>query len=166
MRRIIALSAIVFGLAAVGDAQAQLARQATDERPNIIDVGDPVLISRETLSDEMSLNTDLRDWIRLYGPPDYAEMQEIEIDTPFAPYEVRLYYLKGNVSLAFGRVHIAPSLYDYGVRKFIGRIRQQDLDRLLTARSAPAVNAGQAKAPAAGTWTVETIAGDAKPLPQ
>ena len=84
----------------------------------------------------MSRNSDLRDWVRLYGAPDYAEVQELEIDPPFAPYEVRLYYLKGNSYLAFGRVHVAPTLYDYGVRKYIGHIDPAELDRLLTAEPA------------------------------
>lgn len=162
MGRVGALAALVLGLVALGEAPAQTVRKASDERPNIVDVGDPILISRQALSREMALNTDLRDWVKLYGLPDYAEVQEIEIDTPFAPYEVRLYYLQGNMYLAFGRVHVAPSLYDYGVRKFVSRIRPQDLDRLLTARSEPVVGAGPAAA--AGMWTVETTAVDAKPL--
>ena len=44
----------------------------------------------------------------------------MQIDPPFAPYEVRLYYLRRNAYLAFGRVNVAPNVYDYGVRKYIG----------------------------------------------
>src|SRR5512143_430869 len=134
-------------------------------RPEIREVGDPILISRRTLAAEMARNSDLRDWVRLYGAPDYAEVQELEIDPPFAPYEVRLYYVKGNAYLAFGRVHVAPSLYDYGVRKYIGKIDPSELDRLLTA--APAVD--EAIAPAAypetaPPWIVETAAVEGKPV--
>lgn len=135
MSRAIVVAVGLLGVMVVSESHAQLIRHSSNERPDIVDVGDPMLISRETLSAEMARNSDLRAWVRLYGPPDYAEVQEIEIDTPFAPYEVRLYYLKGNTFLAFGRVHIAPSLYDYGVRKYIGRIRQEDLDRVLTAQA-------------------------------
>jgi hypothetical protein len=89
-------------------------RPAVD-RPEILEVGDPILIPRRSLALEMRRNTDLRDWIHLYGAPDYAEVQEIQIDPPWAPYEVRLYYLKRDAYLALGRVDVAPNIYDYGV---------------------------------------------------
>ena len=94
----------------------------------------PILIPRRSLALEMRRNTDLRDWIHLYGAPDYAEVQEIQIDPPWAPYEVRLYYLKRNAYLAFGRVNVAPNVYDYGVRKYVGPINAAVIDRLLTAQ--------------------------------
>lgn len=136
-------------------------------RPEIRDVGEPILISRRTLSAEMTRNSELRDWVRLYGAPDYAEVQELELDPPFAPYEVRLYYVKGNAYLAFGRVHVAPSLYDYGVRKYIGKIDPAELDRLLTA--APAVDVASAPEVAPETsppWIVETTAVEGRPVTQ
>lgn len=137
-------------------------------RPDIADVGDPILINRKVLALEMKRNSDLRDWVRLYGAPDYAEVQEIEIDPPFAPYEVRLYYIKGNAYLAFGRVHVAPSLYDYGVRKYYGHLTASELDRLLTAQ--PAMPDEVALASSATTQTVppavivETVAVEGKPV--
>ena len=153
-------------LVAVGwTGQARAQGHPAVNRPEIIEVGDPILISKRTLAAEMSRNSDLRDWVRLYGPPDYAEVQELEIDPPFAPYEVRLYYVKGNADLAFGRVHVAPSLYDYGVRKYIGKIDPAELDRLLTA--APAVDEATATAQypeVAPPWIVETTAVEGKPL--
>jgi hypothetical protein len=110
-------------------------RPAVD-RPEILEVGDPILIPRRSLALEMRRNTDLRDWIHLYGAPDYAEVQEIQIDPPWAPYEVRLYYLKRDAYLAFGRVNVAPNIYDYGVRKYVGPINAAEIDRLLTAQPA------------------------------
>lgn len=157
------MMAVLLGLGLAAAARAQ--SHPAVNRPEIMEVGDPILISRRTLAREMTRNSDLRDWVRLYGPPDYAEVQELEIDPPFAPYEVRLYYVKGNKYLAFGRVHVAPSLYDYGVRKYIGAIDPAELDRLLTA--APAVD--EAVAPAvypetAPPWIVETTAVEGKPV--
>jgi len=114
-------------------AAADEMRPAVD-RPDIMEVGDPILITRKVLGLEMRRNTDLRDWVRLYGTPDYAEVQEIQIDPPWASYEVRLYYLKRNAYLAFGRVNVAPSVYDYGVRKYVGSISPAVLERLLTAQ--------------------------------
>jgi hypothetical protein len=144
---------------------AQAQSHPAVNRPEIIEVGDPILISRSTLAGEMTRNSDLRDWVRLYGPPDYAEVQELEVDPPFAPYEVRLYYVKGNAYLAFGRVHVAPSLYDYGVRKYIGKIDPAELDRLLTA--APALDEATTTAQypeTAPPWIIETTAIEGVPV--
>lgn len=158
---VVVLAMVGFG--GVAGAQAQ-SRPAVD-RPELMEVGDPVLISRKTLAREMTRNTDLRAWVDLYGLPDYAEIQEIEIDPPWAPYEVRLYYIKGNAYLAFGRVHVAPSLYDYGVRKYVGAINPDELDRLLTAQ--PAVDLASAPAfypETAAPWVVETVAVEGQPV--
>lgn len=149
------------GWSTVVEAQAQPALN----RPEIIEVGDPILISRRTLAAEMTRNSDLRDWVRLYGVPEYAEVQEIEIEPPFAPYEVRLFYVKGNAYIAFGRVHVAPSLYDYGVRKYIGKIEPSELDRLLTAQPAVDIASAPDVYPATNPpWIVETVAVEGKPL--
>jgi len=165
------LAMVVAGvLASVGVARAQTQADvpgpvtAAPDRIGIIDVGDPILISRRTLAAEMTRNSDLRDWVHLYGVPDYAEVQEIEIQPPFAPYEVRLYYLKGNAYLCFGRVHVAPSLYDYGVRKYTSHIKPADLDRLLTARAAEDMQVASAEPAPEAPWVVETTAVDGKPV--
>ncbi len=158
----VALAAVV----GLGRAEAQMAIEMAPDRTDIVDVGDPILISRRTLAAEMKRNSDLRDWVRLYGAPDYAEVQQIEIEPPFAPYEVRLYYLEGNAYLCFGRVHVAPSLYDYGVRKYIGHIQQGDIDRLLTARAADDMQYADAQPATEAPWVVETTAVDGKPVEQ
>ena len=153
-------------LATALQVQAEETRPAVD-RPDIIEIGDPILITRKMLFAEMRRNTDLRDWVRLYGAPDYAEVQEIQIDPPWAPYEVRLYYVRRNGYLAFGRVHVAPSIYDYGVRKYFGPINTIVLDRLLTAKT-PAEARMEARSQAAAlqpaTVIIETEPVEGVPL--
>ena len=150
-------------LATTLQARAEETRPAID-RPDIIEVGDPILITRKMLAAEMRRNTDLRDWVRLYGAPDYAEVQEIEIDPPWAPYEVRLYYVRRNGYLAFGRVHVAPSVYDYGVRKYTGPINASVLDRLLTAKAAVDAQAESRVTGQPSSVVVETHAVDGVPV--
>src|SRR5215510_8028289 len=136
MMRRVAIAVLAAGsLALAARVRADELRPAVD-RPEILEVGDPILITRRLLALEMRRNTDLRDWVHLYGAPEYTEVQEIQIDPPWAPYEVRLYYLRRNAYLAFGRVNVAPNVYDYGVRKYIGGIDPSVLDRLLTAQPA------------------------------
>jgi hypothetical protein len=161
-QRVLMVLAGMLAVVGVGRAEAQMTVAEAPNRLDIVDVGDPILISRKTLAAEMTRNSDLRDWVRLYGVPDYAEVQEIEIEPPFAPYEVRLYYLKGNAYLAFGRVHVAPSLYDYGVRKYVGHIKSGDLDRLLTARAAEDFQVAAAEPVPEAPWLVETTAIEGK----
>jgi hypothetical protein len=135
MQRLAVAIAAAGSLVLAWAAQADELRPAVD-RPELLEVGDPILITRRTLAMEMRRNVELRDWVHLYGAPDYSEVQEIQIDPPWAPYEVRLYYLRRDAYLAFGRVHVAPNVYDFGVRKYIGGINPAVLDRLLTARPA------------------------------
>jgi hypothetical protein len=148
VRRIAVMVLAAASIGWVGQAQAQIDVHPAVDRPEIKDVGEPILINRKVLAMEMRRNSELREWVRLYGAPDYAEVQEIEIEEPFAPYEVRLYYLKGNAYLAFGRVHVAPSLYDYGVRKYMGPVDPAEVDRLLTAK--PAVDEANVSMASAG----------------
>jgi hypothetical protein len=138
MRRV-ALVLLASGSVALAlRARADELRPAID-RPEILEVGEPIQITRRMLALEMTRNVDLRDWVHLYGAPEYSEVQEIQIDPPWAPYEVRLYYLRDNEYLAFGRVNVAPNVYDYGVRKYVGPINPAVVDRLLTAQPAVAV---------------------------
>ncbi len=152
----VAMAMLIGGLVWVERGMAE-GRPAAN-RPEIKEVGDPVLLSRTSLATEMRRNSDLRYWVRLYGLPEYAEIQQIEIQEPFAPYEVRLFYLKGNRYIVFGRVHVAPSLYDYGVRKYVSEIDQADIDRLLTAQPAFDLATSPATFPeTAAPWVVETV---------
>lgn len=167
MRGVVAMAALVGLLALAARAQADGLRAAVD-RPEILEVGDPILITRKVLALEMRRNVELRDWVRLYGAPDYTEVQEVAVDPPFAPYEVRLYYLRRDAYLAFGRVNVAPNVYDYGVRKYIGTINPAVVDRLLTASLAepsPELHSDLQLAPAAGaTVIIETDAVEGVPV--
>lgn len=118
----------------VASAAAGLDFRQDPSRAGITLVGDPVLLNYEQLTQEMYRNIALDEWVKSYGRPDYAEAQRIEFDEPFASYEVHLYYLDGNRAIVFGRVHISPSLPNYGVRKFISNIDAEKLGRLLTAK--------------------------------
>jgi hypothetical protein len=165
LRRLAMVMLAAAGVALALRAQADEMRPAID-RPEIMEVGDPILMTRKMLNWEMRRNVELRDWIRLYGGPDYAEVQEVQIDPPFASYEVRLYYLKRNAYLAFGRANVAPNIYDYGVRKYIGSINPSVVDRLLTAK--PPVGYTNTPSPPPpvepATYVVETVPVEGVPV--
>jgi hypothetical protein len=168
MMRRIALAVLMAASLGLGArARAAEMRPAID-RPEIMEVGDPILINRRMLAMEMRRNVDLRDWIHLYGLPDYAEVQEIQIEPPWASYEVRVYYLDRNAYLAFARVNVAPNVYDYGVRKYFGSIDPSVVERLLTAQPATSggavqpVNGLQTQPPVA--MVVETIPVEGVPI--
>ncbi|MGH7790524.1 MAG: hypothetical protein ACRERC_26925 [Candidatus Binatia bacterium] len=168
LRRIALVTLAVVSLGLVGTAGAQTQTRPAVDRPEIQDVGDAMLINRQVLRLEMKRNSDLRDWVRLYGLPDYAEVQQITIDPPWAPYEVRLYYIDGNAYIAFSRVNVAPNLYDYGVRKYIGPINAGELDRLLTAEPVEPdevmVTVASSGPQSAPPLLVETLAVDGVPI--
>jgi hypothetical protein len=136
--------AVLAAVVAVGGGMSSAELRPATNRPDVIEVGEPVLISRDVLSLEMKRNVELREYIELYGWPEYSEVQEIQVKEPFAPYEVRLYYLRRDQYFAFGRVHVAPSVYDYGIMKYAGSIDEETLNRLLTAQ-ATAAQAAEAK---------------------
>ena len=135
------LVALFLAVAALGSDGATAATlRPAKNRPDIIEVGDPMLVGRPELSREMELNSALREYIHLYGWPDYVEIQEVAVQDPWAAYEVRLFYLRRDEYLVYGRVNVAPSIEDYGARKYAGSIDSETLDRLLTAApQAPAV---------------------------
>lgn len=122
-----------FCLALAGAAGALEFREEP-YRVGVVDVGQPVLLQYPELTNEMNLNSELRDWIDAYGRPEYAEYQRVAISEPFLPYEIRLYYIEGRTYAAFGRVHVSPVMRDYGVRKYVGKLDSAMLQRLLTAR--------------------------------
>jgi hypothetical protein len=125
---------ISFLAAVVGFGGSSLAElRQSPERPDVFEIGDPVMIGKTSLEHEMRMNSNLAAYIENYGWPDYAEIQEVQVQYPYAAYEVRIYYLRRNSYLAYGRVIVAPSVYDYGIRKYEGTIRPDTLDRLLTA---------------------------------
>lgn len=127
-------------LAVIGMTIGAVQRTAAEvkevfNRPGILEVGEPMLISRDGLRREMDRNSALKDYIETYGWPDYAEVQQMVVQEPLAPYEVRVYYLRRNQEFAFVRVNVAPSVVNFGVRKYEGAIAPRTIDRLLTARA-------------------------------
>ncbi len=127
---------MLMALCALAVSTAAVALEFREEpyRVGIIDVGEPILLERPELSSEMKLNTELREWIRAYGRPEYAEFQKVALTAPFLPYEIRLYYIEARKYVAFGRVNVSPAVDDFGVRKFVGKLDSSMLQRLLTAR--------------------------------
>ncbi len=126
------VSLFAFSLVVCDQAAAQ-PRLAVG-RPGIYEVGEPFSISRSTLAQELRRNDELRLYVNQYGWPDYAEIQEVLPQWPWADYEVRLYYLDRELALAFGRVFLSSEFPNYGMKKSLQKIRPEVLDRLLTAR--------------------------------
>jgi len=128
------LTAIIGGLALFTSSVAALEFREEPYRVGIVDVGEPILLDYTELTNEMQKNTELRDWVHAYGRPEYAEYQRVELNDPFLPYEIRLYYIAGRRYVAFGGVSVAPSVKDFGVRKYIGKLDSAIVRRILTAR--------------------------------
>ncbi len=128
------VSAIAVGAVLWTSAVSALEFREEPYRVGIVDVGEPILLDYPELRNEMNKNNELRDWIDAYGPPDYAEFQRVELDDPFLPYEIRLYYIEGRRYVAFGRVTVSPWERNFGVRKYIGKLDSALLQRLLTAK--------------------------------
>lgn len=110
-------------------------------RPGLYEIGEPFSISRQSLSQEMRRNDELRLYITQYGWPDYAEVQEILPQWPWSDYEVRLYYLDQRLALAYGRVFLSDDFPNYGSRRSIQVLTDETRDRLLTARPIAGVGA-------------------------
>lgn len=126
------LASLTIWILGGGSAVADL-RPATN-RPEVLEIGEPQLISRAALRREMNRNSDLKEHIERYGWPDYAEIQRTAVQDPLDDYEVRLYYLSRERELAFVHVHVAPAMRDYGIKRYEGPIPDATLARLLTAR--------------------------------
>ncbi len=115
---------IVFALSAFAavPGHADVRRERTARRPYIIEVGEAYSISNATLDAEAAKNADLREYLELYGQPNFAEIQEITPDWPWETYEVRVYYLHRNIEADFGRLPAIPAASDLGALKFQGGI--------------------------------------------
>jgi len=123
---------LIVGLACTSGAAAADVHPALG-RPELLEVGNPMLISRETLAREMERNWELRTYVNLYGWPEYAEVQETVVNEPVVPYEVRLYYLRRNQQATFSRVNVQAWIRDFGIRRYMGTIPEETVARLLTA---------------------------------
>lgn len=129
------LSALV-----VRPAAGDVRRTVTDRRPFIIDVGEPVSITMNTLLREEYRIHRMQEYIEEYGTPDYAEIQEIEPQWPWEAQEVRLYYLRRNLETDFGHISVSEAMPNYGAMKFEGSIppeKRHEIEVILQAREAP-----------------------------
>jgi hypothetical protein len=138
---------VLLGLVFCSAAPASDIRPATN-RPDVMEIGDPVLISRQLLQEELERNAEMRSYVARYGWPDYAEVQEVTVDEPLAAYEVRLYYLRRNQQLSYSRVHVSSAFPEAGIRTYNGPIPADDLARILTARGEVEVPPPSAPPPA------------------
>lgn len=135
------LAAVAFLTAGVvTPARADVRRQTTARRPYITEIGEPYSISLSTVRREAYKMSELREYLDLYGEPDYAEVQEIEPEWPWESYEVRLYYMRRNLETDFGHVFISSAMPNFGVLKYQGRIppdKRHEIEVILQARQAP-----------------------------
>ncbi|HVN88142.1 MAG TPA: hypothetical protein VMW17_25140 [Candidatus Binatia bacterium] len=118
-------------------------RETPPNRPYIIEVGEPQTLGPRALRKEAKLNSDLRAYLHFYGMPDYAEIQEIEPNVPWDAYEVRLYYLRRDREIAFGRAFISPVVTDLGVIKYQGKLDPATRDRIVAMVTPPPSTAGE-----------------------
>jgi hypothetical protein len=114
--------ALLLTLTAAGGAFGDVRRETTERRPYITEIGEPHPISRAALRREADANTTLSEHIELFGYPDYAEIQEIQPDWPWATYEVRLFYMERNLEADYGRVNFSKAAPNFGLLKFVGDI--------------------------------------------
>ncbi len=136
---------------APANAVGTVRREKTARRPYIIEVGEPYAISMESLKAEAQNLSELRDYLKDYGYPDYAEIQEIEPQWPWDVTEVRVYYLRRNLEADFGHVILSGAIPNLGVTAFIGEIppeKAHQIEVILQARQAPTAPAPVVAAPA------------------
>lgn len=131
-------------------ARADVRRETTEERPYIVEIGQPYEISMATLRHDARNISELGDYLADYGRPDYAEIQEIAPQWPWEAYEVRVYYLARDVEADFGHVIMSPAAPHLGMRKFAGPIppdKRHQIEVLLQVRQAPPPAPAVATAP-------------------
>jgi hypothetical protein len=122
--------------AAVGDVR----REWSARRPYIVEIGEPYAIGVQKLQYEVNHISELTVYVREYGYPEYAEIQEILPEWPWEPYEVRLYYMRRNLEIDFGPVFLSQAAPNFGVLKFWGDItpeKRHEIEVVLQAREVP-----------------------------
>ena len=133
-------TAVLLFAACAGLARAEVRRERPQRRPDIVEVAQPYPIGAERLGYELEQISAAREYIRAYGYPDYAEVQEVSPEWPWHPYELRLYYMRPNLEADFGSVFVSEALSGFGVLKFLGDITPQkrhEIEIVLQARQAP-----------------------------
>lgn len=148
------IAAAVLASALPANAVGDVRREAPARRPYIVEIGEPYAIGTETLQGEADKLSELKEYLRDYGFPDYAEIQEIEPQWPWASHEVRAYYLRRNLEVDFGHVILSTAMPNLGVMVFLGQIppdKAHQIEVILQARQAPAVAPAVAAGPPANT---------------
>jgi hypothetical protein len=138
----VVVAAAVLASALPANAVGTVRREAPARRPYIVEIGEPYEISTETLKAEADNLSELKEYLRDYGYPDYAEIQEIEPQWPWDSREVRAYYLRRNQEVDFGHVILSAAMPNLGVTVFHGQIppdKAHQIEVILQARQAPAV---------------------------
>lgn len=123
------------------NAVGNVRRETPSRRPYIVEVGEPYAIGTEALQAQAANLSELQEYLREYGYPDYAEIQEIEPQWPWADREVRTYYLRTNIEIDFAHVIVSAAMRNFGVVVFHGQIppdKAHEIEVILQARQAPA----------------------------
>ena len=93
------------------------------------------MVDRSALRKEMERISDLKDHIALHGWPDYAEVQAVVAEEPFADYEVRVYYMARQCEVRF-RPSLCRTLgQDFGIKRYEGPIPTETLGRSVDGAS-------------------------------
>lgn len=82
-----------------------------------IPIGPPVALGPRALAVEMERNPELAAFIERRGYPDWVERVEVDSAPPLDSYEVRVFYLRFDMEIAFTRASILGQA-NAGVRKF------------------------------------------------
>ncbi len=131
-------------------ARGEVRRAISEDRPTIIEIGQPHEISMAALRRETRFISELGDYLGTYGRPDYAEIQEVAPQWPWEAYEVRLYYMDRNIEADFGHVFVSPAAPYLGMRKFTGSIppdKRHQIEVILQVRQTPPPAPAVAAAP-------------------
>jgi len=133
-------TALLLLAANAGAASGDARRERTERRPYVVEIGQPYAISAQRLQHEVAHISALNVYLRDYGYPDYAEIQETSPEWPWESYEVRLYYMRPNLEVDFSPVFLSEGAPNFGVLKFQGDItpeKRHEIEVVLEAREAP-----------------------------
>jgi hypothetical protein len=133
-------TALLLLAANTGAASGDVRRERTERRPYIVEVGQPYAIGVQRLQHEANHISELKVYVRDYGYPDYAEIQEVLPEWPWEPYEVRLYYMRRNLEVDFSPVSLSEAAPDFGLLTSRGDItpeKRHEIEVVLQAREAP-----------------------------
>jgi hypothetical protein len=153
---------VLAGVAPAHAVSSSTRRETTARRPYIVEVGEPYAIGMERLQEEAGRLSELRDYMKDYGCPDYAEIQEIEPQWPWESSEVRVYYLRRNLEVDFAHVIISEAAPNLGVMVFVGDIppaKAQQIEVALQSHQAPSLaQPGPAVATSGGVLSEALVA--------